>query len=293
MDSIQTGLQLAFGDPSPACNNDPLFDGRMNTIEKAKLGSIRNMSRASHTNVSSDAPEQKSTDPPGDLRPSEVAHSKDIGVAFTIDARWQGKHPYNLSEHDSLALDRATPQGFQYARDLQSELAFIVPERQERTSPGKDFVIRKKGSAAVPIVKIAKETKRIPQRPPEKSGAAKQRTIKPDQELNLGKNLSKPDPDRTPPEMSVARSPASEVNTAGNVNLYLPTPTTKQQRFTASPYQAQEAYNIYANWEAGYQQTLPYAARQYNPYMYSPYQEYYQSDMYQACYNQNTASNDQ
>ncbi|KAK5072563.1 hypothetical protein LTR64_004962 [Lithohypha guttulata] len=84
-----------------------------------------------------------------DFNPSSSAT---IDVAFHEDARWKGVHPSNLNPEDAVALDKQMPSGFQYARDLQSELVFIPPVDHERRSPGSMFVLQKRGSGAVPII---------------------------------------------------------------------------------------------------------------------------------------------
>lgn len=78
--------------------------------------------------------------------------STPVDVAFTADARWHGVHPYNLDPNLSSILDHNMPKAFRYARELQSELAFIPPNNHPQKSPGLQFVVQQRGSGAVRIV---------------------------------------------------------------------------------------------------------------------------------------------
>lgn len=78
--------------------------------------------------------------------------SETIDIAFSEDARWRGVHPFNVKVKNLARFEALIPHGFRYARDLQVEAAFIPPPRHPRASPGKDFVLQKRGTSAIPIV---------------------------------------------------------------------------------------------------------------------------------------------
>lgn len=89
-----------------------------------------------------------------DPRTSEEASvSCIIDIAFEEDTRLYGMHPANLEGEQALKLDKIMPRGYRYARDLQSNLVFIPPLNHPQNIPGSDFIIRKKGTHALTIVK--------------------------------------------------------------------------------------------------------------------------------------------
>lgn len=89
-----------------------------------------------------------------DLRTSEEAPAScTIDMAFEEDTRLWELHPANFGAEQSAKLDNMMPKGYRYARDLQSDLVFIPPLNHPQGVPGHDFVIQKKGTHAVAIIK--------------------------------------------------------------------------------------------------------------------------------------------
>jgi len=89
-----------------------------------------------------------------DLRISEETPAPcTIDMAFEEDTRLWGLHPANFEAEQSAKLDNMMPKGYRYARDLQSDLVFIPPLNHPQGIPGNDFVIQKKGTHAVAIIK--------------------------------------------------------------------------------------------------------------------------------------------
>lgn len=91
-------------------------------------------------------------------QPSYMSNPK-IDVAFEQDARWKGVHPSYLHGESAQALDQRMPNGFRYARELQSELCFVLPLTYDRKSPDGTFILQKPGSKAVPIISPTKKIK--------------------------------------------------------------------------------------------------------------------------------------
>ena len=83
----------------------------------------------------------------------ETSASCVIDIAFEEDTRLYGMHPANLEGEQALKLDKMMPKGYRYARDLQSDLVFIPPLNHPQNVPGSDFVIQKKGTRAVAIIR--------------------------------------------------------------------------------------------------------------------------------------------
>ncbi|KAK5940837.1 hypothetical protein PMZ80_007254 [Knufia obscura] len=177
-----------------------------------------------------------------------------VDMAFEQDTRLYGLHPASLDPEQFAKLDKMMPTGYRYARELQSDLVFIPPPNHPQTAPGDDFVIQKKGTCAVPIIKppvvrekAARNAYRAANRQSRVVTALERNGATAD---SPGRGLSLEAAHQTVQQLSaqLPMSPASRVIAAVNASppsQFLP---ATDFTLTPSPYRAAETQYHY-NWQ--------------------------------------------
>jgi len=110
------------------------------------------------------------TKPPDCLTLKNFSAPPIIDMAFEEDTRLYGMHPANLNAEQSAKLESVMPIGYRYARAQQPDLVFIAPLNHPKIAPGDHFIVQKKGTCAIPIIKPPNPTKGAAVSPNEDEG---------------------------------------------------------------------------------------------------------------------------